>query len=95
MSVGTLLSWMVCGLIVGMIARLLVPGWHRFGLLTTMLLGILGSFVGGLLYWMVAGAPSEPFTLSGNAWHGWVVAVIGAVVVLWAYGLYYPRKWYQ
>ena len=95
MSVGTLLSWVVCGLVVGMIARLLVPGWHRFGLLTTMALGILGSLVGGFLYWLVAGAPGEPFTLSGNAWHGWVVAVIGAVVVLWAYGLYYPRKWYQ
>jgi uncharacterized membrane protein YeaQ/YmgE (transglycosylase-associated protein family) len=42
MSVGTLPSWLVCGLIVGIIARLLVPGWHRFGLLTAMALGIVG-----------------------------------------------------
>jgi uncharacterized membrane protein YeaQ/YmgE (transglycosylase-associated protein family) len=96
MSVGTLLSWMVCGLIVGVIARLLVPSWHRFGLLKTMLLGIIGSFVGGFLYWLVMGMPNEPFTLSGNAWHGWIVAIIGAVVVLWAYGTFYPRRrWYQ
>jgi uncharacterized membrane protein YeaQ/YmgE (transglycosylase-associated protein family) len=95
MNAGMLLSWMVCGLIVGVIARLLVRGWHRFGLLTTMVLGIVGSFVGGFLYWLLMGASSEPFTLAGNAWHGWVVAIVGAVVVLWAYGIFYPRKWYQ
>jgi uncharacterized membrane protein YeaQ/YmgE (transglycosylase-associated protein family) len=95
MSVGTLLSWVVCGLIVGIIARLLVPGWQRFGLLTAMALGVVGSFVGGLLYWMVAGAPNEPFNLSGNAWHGWVAAILGAVVVLRAYGVFYPTRWYQ
>jgi uncharacterized membrane protein YeaQ/YmgE (transglycosylase-associated protein family) len=60
-----------------------------------MVLGIIGSFVGGFLYWLLAGSPSEPFTLAGNAWHGWVVAIIGAVVVLWAYGVFYPKKWYQ
>ena len=95
MSVPVLLSWIACGLMVGFIARLLVPGWHRFGLLRTMVLGLVGSLVGGFLYWLVVGAPNEPFTLAGNAWHGWIVAIIGAVVVLWAYGIFYPRKWYQ
>ena len=65
MSVNILLGWMVCGLAVGFIARLLVPGWHRFGLLRTMVLGIAGSLVGGFLYWFIEGAPSEPFSLSG------------------------------
>ena len=95
MSIGTLLGWVVCGLIVGVIARLLVRRWHRFGLLTTMVLGIVGSLVGGFLYWVVMGAPNEPFTLSGNAWHGWIVAVVGAVALLGAYGMVYPRRWYQ
>jgi uncharacterized membrane protein YeaQ/YmgE (transglycosylase-associated protein family) len=86
---------MVCGLIVGLIARLLVPGWHRFGLLATMVLGVIGSFVGGLLYWFIRGAPGEEFALSGNAWPGWIMAIIGAALVLWAYGVFYPRRWYQ
>ena len=51
--------------------------------------------MGGFLYSLVQGAPSEPFSLSGNAWHGWVVAIIGAVLVLWAYVSLYPRRWYQ
>jgi uncharacterized membrane protein YeaQ/YmgE (transglycosylase-associated protein family) len=95
MSVGSLLSWMVCGLIVGLIARALLPGRQSMGLLLTMVLGIVGAVVGGFLYSLVQGAPSEPFSLSGNAWHGWIVAVIGAVLVLWAYVSLYPRRWYQ
>ena len=95
MSVRTLLGWLVCGLIVGLIARLLVPGWHRFGLLRTIVLGILGSFLGGFLYWLVQRGPDEPFSLSGNAWQGWMLSILGAVIVLWAYGALYPRRWFQ
>jgi uncharacterized membrane protein YeaQ/YmgE (transglycosylase-associated protein family) len=95
MSVGTFLSWMLCGLIVGLIARLLVPGRQSMGLLLTMVLGIVGAVVGGLLYSLIQGAPSESSSLSGNAWHGWVVAILGAVLALWAYGALCPKRWYQ
>lgn len=96
MSIGTLLSWMLCGLIVGLVARVLVPGRQNLGLLLTMALGIGGAVVGGVVYsFVVPGAPSEPFSLSGNAWHGWVVAILGAMFVLWAYMAIYPRRWWQ
>lgn len=95
MSLSTILSWMLCGLIVGLVARLLVPGRQRLGLLLTMVLGIVGAVVGGFLYSLIQGAPSEPFSLSGNAWHGWIVSVIGAAVVLWAYVALNPRRWWQ
>lgn len=85
MTFGTLLSWMLCGLIVGLIARALVPGRQNMGLLLTMVLGIVGAVVGGFLYSLVQEAPAEPFSLSGNAWHGWIVAILGAMLVLWAY----------
>ena len=94
MSVSTLLSWMLCGLIVGLIARLLVPGRQSMSLFLTIVLGIVGAIVGGFLYSLVQGAPSEPFSLSGNAWHGWIVPILGAVLVLWAYkSLYSKRRW--
>jgi len=95
MSIGILISWMLCGLIVGLIARLLVPGPQHISLLFTMVLGIVGAIVGGLLYSLVRGVPSEPFSLSGNAWHGWIVSILGGVLVLWAYGALYPRRWWQ
>lgn len=43
------ISWAVFGLVVGAIGRLLVPGEQSIGILPTMLLGIVGSFVGGIL----------------------------------------------
>jgi uncharacterized membrane protein YeaQ/YmgE (transglycosylase-associated protein family) len=95
MSVGTFLSWMLCGLIVGLVARLLVPERQSMSLLLTMVLGIVGAVVGGFLYSVVQGAPSEPFSLSGDAWHGWIVSILGAVLVLWAYPTLYPRRWWQ
>lgn len=95
MSFGTFISWLVCGLIVGLIARFLVPGKQSMSLLLTMVLGIVGAIVGGLLYWLVMGQSGEPFSLSGNAWHGWIMAIIGAVLVLWGYGALYPRRWWQ
>ncbi len=95
MTIGTLLSWMVCGFIVGLIARALIPGRQDMGLLLTMVLGIVGALVGGFFYSLVQGAPSEPFSLAGNAWQGWIVAILGAVAVLWAYVSIYPRRWWQ
>jgi uncharacterized membrane protein YeaQ/YmgE (transglycosylase-associated protein family) len=86
---------MLCGLIVGLVARFLVPGRLNISLLFTMVLGIVGALVGGFLCSLVQGAPSEPFSLSGNAWHGWIVAIIGAVLVLWVYTALYPRRWWQ
>ncbi len=95
MSVSSLLSWMLCGLIVGLIARLLLPGRLNLSLLMTMVLGIVGAVVGGFLYSLVQGAPREPFSLSGNAWHGWFVSILGAALVLWVYGALHPRRWWQ
>jgi uncharacterized membrane protein YeaQ/YmgE (transglycosylase-associated protein family) len=86
---------MLCGLIVGLIARLLVPERLNISLLLTMVLGIVGAIVGGLLFSLVQGPPSEPFTLSGNAWHGWIVSILGGVLVLWIYTALYPRRWWQ
>jgi uncharacterized membrane protein YeaQ/YmgE (transglycosylase-associated protein family) len=95
MNIGCILSWMACGLIVGLIARVLLPGRQSMSLMLTMALGIVGAVLGGLLYTFIQGAPREPFSLSGNAWHGWIVAIVGSVVVLWAYVSAYPRRWWQ
>lgn len=95
MSISALVSWMLSGLIVGLVARLLVPGRQDIGLVLTMALGIGGAIVGGFLYTLCQGAPSDPFSLSGNGWHGWIVAILGGVAVIWAYGALYPRRWWQ
>lgn len=70
-----IIGWLLFGLIVGAIARLLVPGRQDIGILMTMLLGIFGSFVGGLLgYFLFGGRPLQAA--------GWIGSILGAVIVL-------------
>jgi uncharacterized membrane protein YeaQ/YmgE (transglycosylase-associated protein family) len=85
MELTAILSWALCGLVVGFIARVLLPG-RVHGLLRTMLLGVVGAFVGGILYWVINRSPGEPFSFSANAWHGWIFSIIGAIIVLVLYG---------
>jgi len=48
-----IISWIVFGLIAGVIAKLLMPGRDPGGCIITMLLGVAGAFVGGFLYRLV------------------------------------------
>ncbi len=91
------LGWVLCGLVVGLIARLLVPGRHPLGVLRTVLLGILGAVIGGLIYWIVVGEPARPFSLAEDAWHGWLVSILGAVILLWIYTAWERsrRRWWR
>ncbi|MFL9879537.1 GlsB/YeaQ/YmgE family stress response membrane protein [Herbaspirillum rhizosphaerae] len=71
----------IVGIVVGAIARLVVPGSEHFGILLTGVLGIVGSVVGGL----IARLFSKP--ADGAFFHpaGLILSVIGAVLVLVAY----------
>jgi len=70
---------LIIGLIAGLIARLLVPGPDPIGLLSTIVLGVVGSFVGGFVENLI-----EYHTVSVNSFHttGIVGSVIGAVILL-------------
>lgn len=71
-----LISWLVTGLIVGAIARLLVRGPQNLGCIGTSVLGILGSIVGGTLFNALTGNGLELRT------SGFLGAVAGAVILL-------------
>jgi uncharacterized membrane protein YeaQ/YmgE (transglycosylase-associated protein family) len=93
MSIGSILSWIVCGLVVGMCARFLVPGRQYMTLSMTTLLGISGALVGGFLYSVIRGASVAPFSLASHNWYGWIVAILGATLLVWIYPYVYPRRW--
>jgi uncharacterized membrane protein YeaQ/YmgE (transglycosylase-associated protein family) len=69
----------IIGLVVGAIARLLLPGRDNIGIFGTIVLGIVGSFVGGFLENLV-----EHHTMSVHSFHpvGLIGSVIGAFVLL-------------
>lgn len=95
MSLGSIVSWIACGLIVGICARFLVPGRQNMSLPMTAMLGILGALVGGFFYSLVRGASVAPFSLANQNWYGWIVAILGAMFVVWAYPWLYPRQWWN
>ena len=70
---------LIVGFIVGAIARLLMPGRDPIGIFGTMLLGVVGSFVGGFLQNLV-----QYHTLSVHSFHpvGLIGSIIGAWVLL-------------
>lgn len=72
------LSWIVFGLIVGVIAKLLMPGRDPGGFIVTILLGIAGAVVAGFL--------GRFFGLYGpNDGAGYIMSILGAVLLLFAY----------
>ncbi len=75
----SIIAWLVLGLIAGFIASKLYAGSGQ-GAVIDIVLGIVGAFVGGFLFNMLGGAGITGFNL-----YSMIVAVIGAVVVLWVY----------
>jgi uncharacterized membrane protein YeaQ/YmgE (transglycosylase-associated protein family) len=81
-----ILSWIVLGLIAGVLAKFLLPGDDPGGLIITILLGIAGAFVGG---WI--GTQLGIASFNGFTWQGLGVATAGAAVLLLVYRLVKKR----
>lgn len=84
--IGTILGWLLFGLVAGFIARALVPGKDNIGLLMTILLGVVGSVVGGLVFGLLT------VGIRGFEPTGWIGSIIGAVIVLVVYNKFSGRK---
>ena len=75
------LLWMVVvGLIVGVLAKLIMPGHDPGGVIVTMIIGIVGAFIGGFLGNTIMGLGINGFT-----WQSLLLAIVGALILLWIY----------
>jgi uncharacterized membrane protein YeaQ/YmgE (transglycosylase-associated protein family) len=77
----SLIWFLLFGLVVGLIARALMPGTQKMGIIKTTLLGALGSFVGGLIGNLITG---DPFGRVHSA--GWIGSIIGALLIMAIFG---------
>ena len=80
-----ILVWIIFGLVVGAVAKLLMPGRDPAGFIVTMLIGIAGALLGG---WI--GRAIGLYNPGESA--GFIMAVIGAVVLLAIYRLATRRR---
>ena len=80
-----ILGWIVFGLVVGIIAKFLMPGKDPGGIIVTMALGIVGALVGGFI--------GRSLGMYGaNQGAGFLMSVGGAIVVLFIYRLLVGRR---
>ncbi|WP_251453670.1 GlsB/YeaQ/YmgE family stress response membrane protein [Microbacterium sp. Marseille-Q6648] len=85
----TILGLILVGLIAGFIARAVIPGKQSMGILMTIVLGIVGSFVGGFLGFLIFGAdPMGGFLQPA----GIIGSIIGAIIVLGIYVMATRRR---
>jgi uncharacterized membrane protein YeaQ/YmgE (transglycosylase-associated protein family) len=82
--------WMIIlGLVVGWIARFIVPGRNKMGWIATAVLGIVGAYVGGTLGSVVF--PPHLFTITPPIKHSFLGALVGAVILLLIYNFVTAR----
>jgi len=82
---GFLLYWILSGLVVGVIAKLLMPGRDPGGFIVTILLGVAGALVGGFVG-RALGFYGE------NQGAGWIMSILGAIVLLALYRMMVRRR---
>lgn len=76
-----ILAWIILGLIAGAIAKAIMPGRDPGGFIVTALIGIVGAVIGGFLGNLLFGIGG----VSGVDIRSILIAVVGALVLLWIY----------
>jgi uncharacterized membrane protein YeaQ/YmgE (transglycosylase-associated protein family) len=85
----SLFTLLLMAVFAGYMARLLVPGPDPLGFLSTFLVGLGGSFLGGFLGWALFGTDSDEGAIQPA---GVVGSVIGAIIVLLIYNSFYANR---
>ncbi len=74
-TISAVIVWIFFGLVAGLIARAIMPGRQSMGWMATILLGIVGSFTGGFITYLVQGGDAMQPT-------GMLMSILGAIIVL-------------
>ncbi|PSF36173.1 GlsB/YeaQ/YmgE family stress response membrane protein [Aphanothece hegewaldii CCALA 016] len=81
-----IIAWVVLGLLAGAIAKAIYPGYQGGGILATIILGIIGAFVGGTLYTFFSTGTLQLAATSLSI-PGLFIAILGALVAIFLWGL--------
>ena len=81
----SIIGWIMFGLVVGIVGKLLMPGRDPGGFIITILLGIAGALIGGFI------GQSLGFYREGEP-AGFIMAVIGSIILLLIYRMFVGRR---
>ena len=84
----SIIAWLVVGALAGWIAGKVVPGDEGYGVLGTIIAGIVGALVGGFLFGAITG---EDWTTGINI-GTLVAAIVGAIIVVYVWGMVAKRR---
>jgi uncharacterized membrane protein YeaQ/YmgE (transglycosylase-associated protein family) len=80
-----ILGWLFFGLIIGLLAKAIHPGEDPVGFFPTLSIGVAGSFLGGIINWILSlGGPFQPA--------GILMSIVGGVLCCWLYRRYKLSK---
>jgi uncharacterized membrane protein YeaQ/YmgE (transglycosylase-associated protein family) len=86
-----IIAWIILGILAGAIAKAIYPGTQGGGILATMILGIIGAFIGGSLYTLLQTGTLQ-LTATTFSLPGLFIAVIGAIIAIFLWGLFQRRS---
>ena len=86
-----IIAWVILGLIAGAIAKAIYPGEQGGGILGTIVLGIIGAFVGGSLFSLLNTGNLAIGSAASLSIPGIFVAVLGAIIAIFLWGLFTRR----
>jgi uncharacterized membrane protein YeaQ/YmgE (transglycosylase-associated protein family) len=85
----SIIAWVVLGLLAGLIAKAIMPGAERIGIILTTLLGIVGAVLGGFLATALGfGDPIDEFFDIST----WLAAIVGALIILFVWNAISSRR---
>jgi uncharacterized membrane protein YeaQ/YmgE (transglycosylase-associated protein family) len=80
MGIMSIIGTIIVGFVVGLLARFFYPGVVEMGFVITTVLGIAGSFLGGLLSGVLFKSPDGNYHPAG-----WFLSIIGSMLIIWVY----------
>lgn len=88
MDIGEIIGTIIFGAVIGVLARLVLPGRQNISAIVTVILGILGALIGYWLWGLVSDRGDTP----GIDWIRWFISIAAAAILVVAYGSITGRK---
>ncbi|HEU5241685.1 MAG TPA: GlsB/YeaQ/YmgE family stress response membrane protein [Ornithinibacter sp.] len=88
MDIGEIIGTIIFGAVIGVLARLVLPGRQNISAIVTVILGILGALIGYWLWGLVSDQGNTP----GIDWIRWFISIAAAAILVVAYGSITGRK---